>query len=123
MLRISEVAKEFMRISGLDEESTLELDHLLAKSAGDIEGLVDKSIDVSKYAARLYYAAAALAYYRYIVTKLTSADNVEYVSAGDIKISHDNSRILEIAREIKEDALNSLNDLKKGCDAFIFKRM
>ena len=123
MLRISEVAKEFIKLSGLDETSVLELDHLLAKSAGDIEGMVDQSVDINKHAGRLYYAAAALAYYRYIVSNLTRADNLEYISAGDIKISHNNERLLEVARELKDDAINSLNDLKKGCDAFVFKRM
>lgn len=123
MLRVSEVAREFMKISGLNEEQTLELDHLIAKCTGDIEGMVDQSVDVRKHAGRLYYAAAALAYYRYIVTRLTASDNLDYISAGDIKISHDNQQLLSVARELKEDAINSLNDLKKGKSSFIFKRM
>jgi hypothetical protein len=121
MLLISEVSKEFENLSGLSKSEILNWMHLITKSTKDIESMIDSTVDINKVCGRLYYAAAALAYYRYIVQSITQQESVDYISAGDIKISHRvNANILDIARELKDDAISSLDDLKRQ-NTFIFK--
>ncbi len=111
MLQVSDVRSQFVRLSGISESDALAWSHMIVKSIRDVEGMVDSANLTDDADARLCHAAAALSYYRYVVHSLTK-ESVSAFNVGDVKFAQSISDMLEVAREIKDDALSSIEDMR-----------
>lgn len=111
MVEFSDVRSQFITLTGITEMESIRWSHIIAKSIKDVEGIIDSSKLNEDIDPRLSHAAAALAYYRYVVHSLTK-ENVSAFNIGDVKMAQNISDMLTVAREIRDDALSSLDDLR-----------
>lgn len=111
MIEFSDVRSQFITLTGMNQTESMKWSHIIAKSVSDVKDIVDSSRLTEEVVPRLSHAAAALAYYRYVVHSLTK-ENVSAFNIGDIKMAQNISDMLTVAREIRDDALSSLDDLR-----------
>ena len=104
----------FATLSGLSEDEVMESRYLCDMSMADIARMLPENTDCC--GGKKEYAAAALAYYRYVMWSMTEAGTD--VKVGDISVRSDRER-LEYAERIWNEALSQLGE---GLDdTFVFR--
>lgn len=71
---------------------------------------------------RLINAAAAMAYYRITVKKLSGEDSLVSFKAGDVTVSKSAGAALELASQVRDEALKAALPLLRD-DEFLFKQV
>ena len=104
----------FAALSGLSCEELFERRYLCEMSMVDINRMLPENADCC--GGRKEYAAAALAYYRYVLWSIADGDTD--VKVGDVSVKSDSER-LAYAERILNDALSLLGE---GLgDNFVFR--
>lgn len=72
-----------------------------------------KRDDIAESDPRLAYAAAAVAYYNYALSRLTDSDDPRDFKAGDISVRKNINDDLLVAEKFKESRLAEVSDILK----------
>ena len=113
---IENIISIFSRLSGIDEESSVTLRFSCENTRSYIISHIKPDIDICGCSGKLEFAAAALAYYRYILWSDT--ENGENITVGDISVKSSAER-LEKAYKIYQQAVEDISDIfDNGCFVF-----
>ncbi len=115
-MNIERVLDIFGSLSGLSEEFVKEQSMFCEMSAESISSRL--TCPAEKCGGKAEFAAAALAYYRYVLWTLTDG-GAEGIKVGDISISSGKSR-LGYAERLWSEALNELKGLITD-EGFVFE--
>ena len=116
-----EVLERFAIIANLTSEEITPWTALCEDAENEIRSHLREDTDEEEHSRRLSSAAAALAFYRYMMYR-TSVGNVESFSAGELKIKTDAKTAVQLAHNIWRDARNAVCDLLNDED-FVFERI
>ena len=116
-MQIENVLELFAKLSGLSEEELYQarflcemaMEHIRSRCTGNEE----------EEGGRQSFAAAALAYYRFLLWTLTEQGG-DSIKVGEVTVKNVRER-LEYAQVLYQDALAGLEGLKD--DGFVFERM
>ncbi|MCR4614796.1 MAG: hypothetical protein K5756_01415 [Clostridiales bacterium] len=114
------VLNALKQYTSIDDSETAQI--LTACRACMDELTVRLKDDADKDDARLVNAAAAIAYYRLMVKKMSAEDSVVSFKAGDVTVSKSPELVLEIAEQVRDEALKTVLPLLKD-DEFLFKQV
>lgn len=114
MERVLEI---FGSLTGLDEPSVTEYRFLCEMAFGNIKGRLKKT-ETEEDGGRADFAAAALAYYRYVLLSVTEAGTV---TVGEVSVRNQAER-LEYADRLLLEALADIRELAED-DGFVFERI
>lgn len=113
---IENIISVFSRLSGIDEESSVMLRFICENTQDYIISHLKPDADICGCSSKLEFAAAALAYYRYILWSDT--ENGENITVGDISVKGSAER-LEKAYRIYRQAVSDISDIfDDGCFVF-----
>ena len=104
----------FAVLTGLSGRSMEEQRYLCGLSAAEVAEMIGEGADIS--CDRVEYAAAALAYYRYLLTAVS--DPSSEIRVGEISVKKDASR-LEYAERLYKEALADIG--VSTDDDFVFR--
>lgn len=116
-MNIQRVEKIFRRLSGLSPEETIGLRFLCEAAVEYIDCRLNNKEDGAG-GDRLEFAAAAFAYYRYVLWKLTDGEMNE-IRVGEISSKRNSAAELEAAERLCREAFYDIRDLLEPED-FIF---
>ena len=74
-------------------------------AAGTVNSWLDSRKELSKYGEEISYAAATIAYYRFILKN--SGDN-DTIKAGDITVTDNSEKSVAFAEKLMKDAIKSI---------------
>lgn len=117
-MNIETILQLFCRLSGLDTAAVSENRFLCETALDLIQSRLDPEADLSGCGSRLNYAAAALAYYRYVLKNLTDGDLSE-IKVGEISAKSSASREAEAAEKLCKDAFDGIRSLLQQ-EGFVF---
>lgn len=100
----------FSRLSGLRDKELLRYTFLCETSAGYVVSRLRDKEAAACSGGKVEFAAAALAYYRYILCLLTDGETGE-VKVGDIAVKKDAVSILESAEKLCREAFRDISGL------------
>lgn len=108
----------FCRLAELDKDSSV---RLLFLCEGAMRYVMHRLTDPAavECGGRTEYAAAALAYYRYVLLSLTDGEAGE-IKVGDITVKQNGCDKAEAAEKLCRDAFAQITDLT-GDNEFVFK--
>ena len=107
-ISIDTVVDIFTSVAGDNETAN---GRVFCRSAiGMLEEMLDNKKNLSGNSYQICYAAACVAYYRYILHKNTGALDIK---AGDITVNDCSDNVSEHAKNLMSDALNSISHLMK----------
>ena len=113
---IENIISVFSRLSGSDEETSVNFRFMCETAKDYITAHLKPNSDTSSCGSKLEFAAAALAYYRYILWSDT--ENGENITVGDISVKSSAER-LEKAYKIYQQAVEDISDIfDNGCFVF-----
>ena len=116
-MNIERVLGIFGSLTGLDEPSVTEYRFLCEMAFENIRNrLMDP--ETEEDGGRADFAAAALAYYRYVLLSVTEAGAV---TVGEVSVKNQAER-LEFAHRLLQEALSELQELSMD-DGFVFERI
>lgn len=107
-MNIENIISVFSRLSGIDQESSVTLRFICENTFNYILSHLKPDADICRCSSKLEYAAAALAYYRYILWHDT--ENGENITVGDISVKSSADR-LEKAYTIYRQAVSDISDI------------
>ena len=107
---IISVFEHFKILTGLKEEDASQYMTFCAVSLASITARLNPNIDVSSIQMLIVAAAAADAYYHYILTNAAKEGDASF-SAGDIKVNKSCSSAIISAKEIREKSLDAISHL------------
>lgn len=119
-MNIENVVDIFSRLSSLSAEDILKFRFMCETAMYNVNSYIKKDIDMSDYDGRLCFAAAALAYYRYILWSLTESGNGE-VKMGDFTVKA-NANQLDAAAKLCDGAFDAIKEITKDI-GFVFERI
>ena len=108
----------FCRLSGLDYEEAADFRFMCDTALSYIMSRIKHGSDTRCYGGRINFAAAALAYYRYVLWSLTDGAANE-VKVGEISVKHGGSSELEAADRLCREALADLGEILES-ENFVF---
>jgi hypothetical protein len=107
-ISIDRVVDAFLTLAG---QEALSSGRILCSTAAETLGSwLDRSKQIGECEASLNYAAACMAYYRYV---LKSTDDTRSIKAGDITVNDDSDKMVSFAKNLMDDALHSVEHLFK----------
>ena len=109
MINIGQVFETFQLLSDLSEPDAQKWLGLCADAGRQLTDMLRGGADLTTYTEAMIYAAAALAFYRYMLVKCAADQDTGSISIGDVKITKNASDTLKIAERIKDDALAALS--------------
>ncbi len=117
---IENVTEIFCRLSGLDSDGALKF-RFMCESA--LEHIVRKTRGAENIqrCGRFEFAAAALAYYRYVLWSMTNGEGDD-ISVGEISVKKSASRQLKAAEKLCCEAFQGISDIYEG-DDFVFEKI
>ena len=107
----------FSRLSGLQKEDSLKFRFLCETAYDYILAHLKQEASLDKCGSRLEFAAAALAYYRWILWSLTESG--DDITVGEISVKPSSQKI-EYALHICRQALGDIADVFDS-DEFVFE--
>ncbi|MBQ3929028.1 MAG: hypothetical protein II711_02935 [Clostridia bacterium] len=109
----------FQRLSGLESDQVLEYQFIYDSAMQSIQRKLNNACDKDKESSRLEFAAAALAYYQYVLWSVSrSADEI---AVGQISVKNSSGQ-LKAAEKICREALDNIADIYMG-EGFVFERV
>ena len=118
-MRIEGVMKIFGSMAGTDEQETLDYRNLCEASMNSITDGSLSGGDLQDESA-LEFAAAAVAYYRYVLLCL-STEGGNQIKVGDVSVRYSADR-LEYAQRLMNEALSQAG-IQPPEGGFVFERM
>lgn len=118
-MNIERVLEIFTGLSGLSEDSVFPLRFLCETAAEHIADRTRSGAE-GEYGGRLEFAAAALAYYRYILWSMTDGGAGD-ITVGDISLKNGGNR-LEYAERLCREAFSELSGILDD-NGFVFERI
>ncbi len=115
---MEEIIRIFCRLSGLDHEEAADFRFMCDTALSYIMSRIKRGTDMRCYGGRINFAAAALAYYRYVLWSLTDGAANE-VKVGEISVKHGGSSELEAADRLCREALADLGEILES-ENFVF---
>lgn len=119
-MNIENVIEIFRRLSGIDAKSTVQLRFFCENAFEYINSHIRNGANIDGYGSRLEFAAAAAAYYRYILWSLTDGGS-DNIKVGEISISGSGTKQLEAAEKLCNSALNDIGSIFEN-ENFFFER-
>ena len=116
-MKSENVLRIFGSLTGLDEPSALEYRFLCDMAFDNICSRL-RDTGTEQDGGRAEFAAAALAYYRFVLLTLTEAG---CVTVGEVSVKNPGDR-LEHAARLLQEALSDIHDLVED-DGFVFERI
>lgn len=120
-MNLQEILERFAIIAGLSLEETAPWTLLCEDACGEIRRNLKTGINEPDNARRLNVAAAALAFYRYVLYRVSSG-GMESFTAGELRIKTDAKSAVKMAYGVWKDAKKSISDLISDND-FMFERI
>lgn len=120
-MNIEDVVDVFTRLSGLAAEDIIKFRFMCLTSYEYVKSHTKSGTDMSVYGGRLAFAAAALAYYRYILWCLTDGDGSE-IKVGDISVKPVSEKQLDSADKLCRNAFSALSGVFDD-GSFVFERI
>ena len=120
-MNIENVVDIFSRLSSLKAEDILKFRFMCETAMDNVNSYIKKDIDTSDYDGRLCFAAATLAYYRYVLWTLTEGANGE-VKMGDFSIKSTADNQLDAAAKLCEGAFDAIKEITDDT-GFVFERI
>ncbi len=104
------VLEHFTLLSGLAEEEAKTWLPLCHWAVASLFGKLDQDTDLVANHALLCYAAGAMAYYKYVLRN-ASREGTTSFSAGDVKVTENTHHSATLAKQLYEDAVQSVAHL------------
>ncbi len=120
MIEFEEVLGAFSLLAELNEEAAHAASTVVELAIAELNGLLIENADTEQNRDRLSHAAAALAYYKYVLLEATRLQGG--ASVGDVKLNAPSDATLKIARALRDDALSAICDLTESC-SFAFRQV
>ncbi len=120
-MNLQEILERFAIIASLSMDDVSLWIPICEDASEEIKRHLKEGISEDENARRLNVAAAALAFYRYILYK-TAGGGTESFSAGELRIKTNAQVSVKTAYNVWRDAKNSIADLLTD-DDFIFERI
>lgn len=117
-MNMEEIIRIFCRLSGLDYEEATDFRFMCDTALAYIMSRIKKGTDTKCCGSRINFAAAALAYYRYVLWSLTDGV-VNEINVGEIRVKHGGVSELEAADRLCREAFNDLKDILED-ENFVF---
>lgn len=119
-MNIEDVVDIFGRLSGLSAEDILKFRFMCRTSYEYVNSHIKSGTNMSVYGGRLCFAAAALAYYRYLLWSLT--DGRDEIKIGEVSVKPVSGKQIEAAEKLYKDSFSAVSDVM--CDeGFVFERI
>ena len=118
-MNLQNIVKRFSIIANLSFEEAFPWTEICEDAANEIRIHLKSGVDESEHSRRLDAAAAALAFYRYIIYR-ASGGGMESFTAGEIRIKADAKTSVKVALSVWKDAKHSIADLLND-DEFMFE--
>lgn len=113
---IENIISVFSRLSGSDEETSVNFRFMCENAKDYILSHLKPKSDMASCCGKLEFAAAALAYYRYILWSV--AESGGDITVGDVSVKS-SSAVLANAQKICEQAFADISDVfDNGCFVF-----
>ena len=119
-MRIEGVMKIFGSMAGTDEQETLDYRNLCEAAMNRLTGEQQTQSDVQEEQSSVEFAAAAVAYYHYMLLCL-SAEGGNQIKVGDVSVRYSADR-LEYAQRLMNEALSQAG-IQPPEGGFVFERM
>lgn len=107
-MNIENIISVFSRLSGSDEETSVNFRFMCENAQDHIISHIKPNSDTSSCGSKLEFAAAALAYYRYILWSV--AESGGDITVGDVSVKS-SSAVLANAQRICEQAFADISDV------------
>jgi len=107
-LDIENIISVFSRLSGSDEETSVKFRFMCENARDYILSHLKPDSDTGSCGSKLEFAAASLAYYRYILWSITESGGD--ITVGDVSVKSSSS-ILANAQKIYEQAFADISDV------------
>lgn len=120
-MNIENVVDIFSHLSSLTAEDILKFRFMCENAMDNVNSYLKKNINTSDYDGRLCFAAATLAYYRYVLWTLTEGGNGE-VKMGDFSVKPVASSQLDAAAKLCEGAFDAIKEITNDI-GFVFERI
>lgn len=120
-MNLNEIIKRFSIIADLSWEEASPWASVCEDASIEIKSKLRNDVNEEKNERRLNAAAAALAFYRYVLYRC-SGGGMESFTAGEIRIKTDAKNHAKMAYNVWLDAKYSISDLLKD-DDFMFERI
>lgn len=111
----------FCRFTGLDSETASDFYFMCDTACDYVLSRIKPGADISEAGGRLDLAAAALAYYRYVLWSLTD-DPADQIRVGEISVRNNSAKALDRADRLCREAFRDVYGLLEDED-FVFRRM
>ncbi len=118
-MKLQNIVKRFSIIANISFEEAFPWTEVCEEAADEIRRHLKSEIDETEHHRRLEAAAAALAFYRYVIYR-ASGGGMESFTAGEIKIKSDAKTSVKMALAVWKDAKHSIADLLND-DDFMFE--
>ncbi len=119
MIEFEKVLGAFSLLAELDEEAARAASTVVELAIAELSSLLKTGAFTAENHDRICHAAAALAYYKYV---LLSAARQSGFSVGDMKLSAPSAATLSIAKALRDDAFGAVYDLIDSC-SFAFRQV
>ncbi len=120
-MNLQETLERFAIIAGLSMDDISPWIPICEDAYDEIKRHLRDETDEDANSRRLNVAAAALAFYRYILYKV-SGGGMESFSAGELRIKTNGETSVKMAYNVWKDAKNAVADLLTD-DDFMFERI
>ncbi len=120
MINSTSVYNRLCEIQTLDNEGAAICLPLCAEAADEISQKLRDSSDETN--SLVIYAAAATAYYRYMLLCCLDNDGVTQYKAGDVTVTKSTQCVMEAAEKLKRDALIACAALFSD-ENFVFRQV
>ncbi len=118
-MNIEKIIEIFGRLAGLEADEATDFRFMCESSVGYITSRLKPGVDIRHRCSRLEFAAAALAYYRFILWRLTDGGSNE-IKVGEISVKENGTKQLEGSEQLCKEAFSAISDILETTD-FVFR--
>ncbi len=108
MIEFEKVLCAFSLLAELSEEAARAASTVVELAIAELNCMLIDGACTEENHDRICHAAAAVAYYKYVLLEATKSDGV---SVGDVRFTAPNAATLSIAKALRDDALGAVYDL------------
>lgn len=120
-MNIEKVIDIFTRLSSLEPSDVIKFRFMCETATEYLNSHIKQDIDTSGYDGRLCFAAAALAYYRFILWSVTDS-NGEEIKIGEVSVKPITDKQITAVEKLCADAFDSIGEILTD-DGFVFERI
>ncbi len=108
MIEFEKVLGAFSLLAELDEEAARAASTVVELAIAELSSLLIDGACNSSNHDRLCHAAAALAYYKYVLLESTRLNGI---AVGDVRFNSPSAAALSMAKALRDDAFGAVYDL------------